>query len=90
MRPGKFRQRHRGLEDALHGWIGRKVDLLRDRDRDMADHADVGEGRRIAAAVERWATSQGAILICGRYEGIDQRFIDTHRANIGRTRTPTE
>ena len=30
------------------------------------------------AAVERWATSQGAILICGRYEGIDQRFIDTH------------
>ena len=30
------------------------------------------------AAVERWATSAGAILICGRYEGIDQRFIDVH------------
>lgn len=30
------------------------------------------------AAVERWAGSQGAILVCGRYEGIDQRFIDTH------------
>lgn len=28
------------------------------------------------AAVERWAGSLGAILICGRYEGIDQRFID--------------
>ncbi len=30
------------------------------------------------AMVERWACSQGAVLICGRYEGIDQRFIDTH------------
>jgi tRNA (guanine37-N1)-methyltransferase len=30
------------------------------------------------AAVERWATSQGAILVCGRYEGVDQRFIDVH------------
>ncbi len=26
--------------------------------------------------VERWSTSQGAVLLCGRYEGIDQRFID--------------
>jgi tRNA (guanine37-N1)-methyltransferase len=30
------------------------------------------------AAVQRWSASQGAILICGRYEGIDQRFINTH------------
>lgn len=30
------------------------------------------------AAVERWSASTGAILLCGRYEGIDQRFIDTH------------
>jgi len=28
--------------------------------------------------VTRWADSRGAVLICGRYEGIDQRFIDTH------------
>lgn len=28
--------------------------------------------------VERWAVSQGAVLICGRYEGIDQRFVDAH------------
>ncbi len=28
------------------------------------------------AAVERWSRSDGAILVCGRYEGIDQRFID--------------
>jgi tRNA (guanine37-N1)-methyltransferase len=30
------------------------------------------------AAVERWAASEGAVLVCGRYEGLDQRFIDAH------------
>ncbi len=36
-------------------------------------------GHRIDhAAVERWSASAGAVLVCGRYEGIDQRFIDTH------------
>ena len=30
------------------------------------------------AAVAHWATSEGAILVCGRYEGIDQRFIDAY------------
>ena len=30
------------------------------------------------AAVESWSASQGAVLICGRYEGIDQRFINKH------------
>ncbi len=30
------------------------------------------------AAVQRWSDSQGAVLLCGRYEGIDQRFIDTY------------
>lgn len=29
------------------------------------------------AMVSRWARSDGAVLICGRYEGLDQRFIDT-------------
>ncbi|MEO7548378.1 MAG: tRNA (guanosine(37)-N1)-methyltransferase TrmD [Ramlibacter sp.] len=29
-------------------------------------------------AVERWSASQGAVLLCGRYEGVDQRFIDAH------------
>ena len=28
--------------------------------------------------VARWAASDGAILVCGRYEGIDQRFIDAY------------
>lgn len=30
------------------------------------------------AAVASWAESPGAILVCGRYEGLDQRFIDAH------------
>lgn len=30
------------------------------------------------ACVQRWSASAGAVLLCGRYEGIDQRFIDTH------------
>ena len=29
------------------------------------------------ASVEAWSSSNGAVLICGRYEGLDQRFIDT-------------
>ncbi len=30
------------------------------------------------AVVQQWSGSEGAILVCGRYEGIDQRFIDAH------------
>ena len=38
------------------------------------------------AAVERWSASHGAVLVSGRYEGIDQRFIDTyvtHQLSLG-------
>lgn len=36
-------------------------------------------GRRIdQGVVNEFAASPGAILLCGRYEGIDQRFIDRH------------
>jgi tRNA (guanine37-N1)-methyltransferase len=45
----------------------------------------IGETLR-HAAVERWAASEGAVLVCGRYEGIDQRFIDarvTHQISLG-------
>jgi len=36
-------------------------------------------GRRLDHdQVLRWAQGSGAILVCGRYEGIDQRFIDSH------------
>jgi tRNA (guanine37-N1)-methyltransferase len=37
----------------------------------------VGE-RLDHAGVERWSASTGAILLCGRYEGVDQRFIDAY------------
>jgi tRNA (guanine37-N1)-methyltransferase len=38
------------------------------------------------ALVQHWSDSQGAILICGRYEGLDQRFIDqfvTQQISLG-------
>jgi tRNA (guanine37-N1)-methyltransferase len=38
------------------------------------------------AGVERWSASSGAVLICGRYEGLDQRFINTyvdHQISLG-------
>jgi len=38
------------------------------------------------SAVESWAAGEGAVLVCGRYEGIDQRFIDarvTHQISLG-------
>ena len=30
------------------------------------------------ARVQALAASEGAVLLCGRYEGVDQRFIDAH------------
>ncbi len=36
-------------------------------------------GRHIdQALVQQFAAGPGAVLLCGRYEGIDQRFIDAH------------
>ena len=44
-------------------------------------------GRRLdQALVQEFATGPGAILLCGRYEGIDQRVIDsavTHELSLG-------
>lgn len=53
------------------------------------DRTSLGEAERVPvvlfspigqvlnhSSVERWAQGPGAILLCGRYEGIDQRFID--------------
>ena len=30
------------------------------------------------AAVAHWSRGKGAVLVCGRYEGLDQRFIDKY------------
>ncbi len=37
-------------------------------------------------AVASWSASAGAVLLCGRYEGLDQRFVDryvTHQISLG-------
>ena len=50
---------------------------------DRADRAPVvlfsptGQVLRQSVVAE-WSASAGAVLLCGRYEGIDQRFIDAH------------
>lgn len=45
------------------------------------------QGERLRhEVVAQWAGSAGAVLVCGRYEGIDQRFIDarvTHQLSLG-------
>ena len=36
-------------------------------------------GRHVDQSLVRdWAAGAGAVLVCGRYEGVDQRFIDRH------------
>lgn len=59
--------------------------------------ADRGEGAPVVlfspigqalnhTAVQVWSDSEGAVLLCGRYEGVDQRFIDryvTHQISLG-------
>lgn len=38
------------------------------------------------STVTSWSESPGAVLICGRYEGLDQRFVDryvTHQLSLG-------
>jgi len=55
--------------------------VRQDRAEDEVSRAPVvlfsPAGQRLDhAGVQDWAASEGAILVCGRYEGIDQRFID--------------
>ncbi len=40
----------------------------------------------VHAEVERWSVGAGAVLLCGRYEGVDQRLVDryvTHSISLG-------
>jgi len=61
--------------------------LLRTLDAVCADRGDARPqvvhftptGRRLdQALLQQFAVGPGAVLLCGRYEGIDQRFIDSH------------
>ncbi|MDR0479344.1 MAG: tRNA (guanosine(37)-N1)-methyltransferase TrmD [Burkholderiaceae bacterium] len=77
--------------------LARCVQAIRTDRADAADQADARAevpvvlfspaGRKLDhGAVQQWAASCGAILVCGRYEGIDQRFIDacvTHQISLG-------
>jgi tRNA (guanine37-N1)-methyltransferase len=54
-----------------------RADAPAEAQRPVVLFSPVGE-RLDHAGVERWSASAGAILVCGRYEGIDQRFIDKH------------
>ncbi len=54
--------------------------ILADRSRDGAPvvlFSPIGE-KLDHAGVENWSAGSGAVLVCGRYEGLDQRFIDTY------------
>jgi tRNA (guanine37-N1)-methyltransferase len=60
--------------------LARCVDAIR---AERADNAPVvlfsPIGRKLDhSQVEGWSAGQGAILLCGRYEGLDQRFIDKY------------
>jgi tRNA (guanine37-N1)-methyltransferase len=50
---------------------------------DRREHATVvlfsPVGRKLDhGAVQQWSAGAGAVLVCGRYEGVDQRLIDRH------------
>jgi tRNA (guanine37-N1)-methyltransferase len=59
--------------------LAQAVENIRAQRQDAAPvvlFSPIGE-RLNHAMVERWSQSAGAILVCGRYEGLDQRFIDS-------------
>lgn len=60
--------------------LARCVDAIRAQRQDAAPVVLFSPiGRKLDhAAVQAWSAGEGAILICGRYEGIDQRFIDRY------------
>jgi tRNA (guanine37-N1)-methyltransferase len=53
------------------------IRAIRKDDAPVVLFSPVGETLR-HAKVQDWVESQGAILVCGRYEGLDQRFIDAY------------
>lgn len=93
---------HRTVDDRPYGggpgmvMLAEPLDIALDKAltaRDASADANVPvvlmspTGRRFNQSMaQEWAESEGAVIICGRYEGIDQRFIDTrvtHEVSIG-------
>ena len=81
---------HRRVDDRPYGGGPGMVMLVEPLERALAairearaDRAPLVHfsptGRRIdQSIVKEFAVGEGAVLVCGRYEGIDQRFIDRH------------
>ncbi|MDO9075424.1 MAG: tRNA (guanosine(37)-N1)-methyltransferase TrmD [Rubrivivax sp.] len=82
---------YRRVDDRPYGGGPGMVMLFEPLQRALqAVAADRGEGRPAVvhftptgqrldqAMVERYASGPGAVLLCGRYEGIDQRLLDAH------------
>ncbi len=66
------------LERALAGITAERVASQADQGKQEIIHFSP-TGRRIdQAMVQQLAQGQGGVLLCGRYEGIDQRFLDRH------------
>jgi tRNA (guanine37-N1)-methyltransferase len=66
------------LERALACIKAERVTSQADQDKPAIIHFSP-TGRRIdQAMVQQLAQGQGGVLLCGRYEGIDQRFLDRH------------
>ena len=65
--------------------LQRALDAVRAHRAQVGAGADVPvlhfspAGRRLdQALVREFASGAGAVMVCGRYEGVDQRFIDAH------------
>lgn len=81
--------RHRTVDDRPYGGgpgMVMKVEPLRDAIRAAREHSVPGarvvfmspQGRRLdQPAVRRFAAAPGLILVAGRYEGVDERLIET-------------
>ena len=66
------------LERALTGIKAERVASQADQGKPEIIHFSP-TGRRIdQAMVQQLAQGQGGVLLCGRYEGVDQRFIDAY------------
>jgi tRNA (guanine37-N1)-methyltransferase len=81
---------YRRVDDRPYGGGPGMVMLAEPLERAMAavtaDREQAGEvilfspaGRHLdQSCIERLAQGPGAVLVCGRYEGVDQRFVDRH------------
>ncbi len=66
------------LERALAGIKAERLASQADQGKPEIIHFSPTGQRIDQAIVQQLAQGQGGVLLCGRYEGIDQRFLDRH------------